>query len=87
MVGLRLARVAALALIVGCSPTHAPQSGSEETGCCCAYENCRPAFTQESCAKQGDFQGWTYTWHPGACTDADTYPAPDTPRAAPTPKS
>jgi hypothetical protein len=70
-------------LAVGCSSigTHSPAAGSESTGCCCAYDNCRDAFTQDACAKQGDFQGWTYAWHAGPCTVADHYPATDLPKA------
>ena len=56
------------------------QGGSdprEPVGCCCTYGDCRERFTQEECASEGEFQGWTYTWHNGECSAQDVYPAPD----------
>jgi hypothetical protein len=70
---------------VGCSSMrsdrHAP--GSDVVGCCCAYDNCAESLTNGGCARRAEFQGWTYTWHQGPCTDADTYPAPDHPANRP----
>jgi hypothetical protein len=51
----------------------------EPAGCCCAYGDCREEFTQEACARKGEFQGWTYTWHAGECATYDVYPALDHP--------
>ena len=53
------------------------QVAPEPTGCCCSYGERRERFTQETCASEGEFQGWRYTWHAGECTERDTYPAPD----------
>jgi len=74
------ARTLALAgaVLAGCSTGRArPAKGP--IGCCCTYGNCRADLTEEHCAKEGQFQGWTFTWHPGACTSNDTYPAPERP--------
>jgi len=66
-----------LAFAVGCSIMKANTASTEPGGCCCAYGDCRKALTQPECVKQAEFQGWTYTWHAGECTDQDVYPAPD----------
>jgi len=66
-----------LALVMGCSTMSTKTASSEPVGCCCAYGNCRKALTEPECAKAGQFQGWTYTWHAGECTAQDVYPAPD----------
>jgi hypothetical protein len=67
------------AAAVGCSATTVRMAATsrEPVGCCCTYGDCRERFTQEECASGGEFQGWTYTWHAGACTKSDTYPASD----------
>jgi len=68
-----------LAFAAGCSATTlglAATSGEPE-GCCCTYGDCRERFTQEACVSEGEFQGWTYAWHAGPCTERDTYPASD----------
>jgi hypothetical protein len=61
----------------GCSTMTTKTSGP--IGCCCTYAICRADLSQPECSKEGQFQGWTSTWHPGACTEHDTYPAPDRP--------
>ena len=63
----------------GCSATTVKLASTSQdpVGCCCTYGDCRERFTQENCASEGEFQGWTYTWHAGACNKSDTYPAPD----------
>lgn len=64
----------------GCAPRHtAPAAG---TGCCCAFDNCRPGYSQSECVANARFQGWTYTWHEGACTSSDLFPAPDRPTSS-----
>ena len=70
-----------LALAAACSASTArlPPAPDEPAGCCCAFGDCREQFTQEACARGGEFQGWTYTWHAGECTTYDVYPAPDHP--------
>ena len=30
------------------------------------------------CVKEAEFQGWTYAWHPGACTKDDKAPVLET---------
>ena len=73
------ARVLLLAFAVGCS-TSTPRlaaTAREPVGCCCTYGDCRERFTQEECAREGEFEGWTYTWHTGECSAQDVYPAPD----------
>ena len=37
----------------------------------------RQQLTEEQCVSLANFQGWTYAWHAGVCTDGDTYPALD----------
>ena len=72
------ARVLLLALAVGCSASTARLPVTQEpVGCCCTYGDCRERFTHEDCASEGQFQGWTHTWHTGECGDQDVYPAPD----------
>jgi len=70
-----------LALVAACSASTARVAAAPEepAGCCCSYGDCREQFTQEACAREGEFQGWTYTWHAGECTSQDVYPAPDHP--------
>jgi len=73
------ARVLLLAFAVGCtaSRTRVAATPPAPVGCCCTYGDCRERFTQEQCASEGEFQGWTYTWHTGECGAQDVYPAPD----------
>jgi len=67
-----------LLLATACSTITARRAMSDApVGCCCAYGDCRERFTQEQCVNEGEFQGWTYAWHAGPCTDGDTYPARD----------
>jgi hypothetical protein len=54
----------------------------DPAGCCCGYGDCRADLTQDACVSEAEFQGWTYTWHAGACTDQDSHPAPDRPASA-----
>jgi hypothetical protein len=65
------------AALAGCSTMSAKPAATGRVGCCCTYGDCRKDFTQSDCAKEGEFQGWTFTWHPGACTANETYPAPN----------
>jgi hypothetical protein len=68
-----------LAAGAGCSAmsTHQATQPQAPIGCCCTYGDCREKFTQQNCVSEGEFQGWTYAWHPGPCTKDDTYPARD----------
>lgn len=77
--GVRKILLALLAFVAGCAAMNARQAATprEPTACCCTYGSCRERFTQEECASEGEFQGWTYTWHAGPCTENDTYPASD----------
>lgn len=50
---------------------------TEPVGCCSTYGDCRERFTQEACVNEGEFQGWTSTWHAAECTPQDVSPAPD----------
>ena len=70
-----------LAFAAGCSLSTARTAATpaEPAGCCCTYGDCRERFAQEACASEGEFQGWTYTWHAGECTAQDVSPAPDYP--------
>ncbi len=61
----------------GCGPRRGASATS--TGCCCAFDNCRSGYSQPECVANAQFQGWTYTWHDGACTSSDRFPAPDAP--------
>jgi hypothetical protein len=65
------------AALAGCSTMRTKPAATGPVGCCCTFGDCRTNFTHENCVKEGEFQGWTFTWHPGACTASDTYPAPD----------
>jgi hypothetical protein len=60
-----------------CAP-HRTTPGTA-TGCCCAFDNCLAGYSQPDCVANAQFQGWTYTWHEGACTSSDRFPAPDAP--------
>ena len=62
-----------LAVVMGCSTAtvRLTERPEEPVGCCCAYGDCRDRFTGEQCASEGDFQGWTYAWHAGPCTETD----------------
>jgi hypothetical protein len=71
--------VLAGAVLAGCSSATPRPGTTGPVGCCCTFGDCRKDFTEAECAKEGQFQGWTFTWHPGACTANDTYPAPDRP--------
>ena len=71
-----------LALAVGCSTMNGKTVSTEPEGCCCAYGDCRPALTQPACERNAEFQGWTYTWHAGECTEHDLYPAVDYPTSS-----
>ncbi len=73
--GLARLLIGLVVLGAGCTGTLADRSPNEPTGCCCASDNCRPALSQEACSREAQFQGWTYTWHPGDCTASDTFPA------------
>lgn len=74
----RRARRPALALLValtaGCAATGSrpvpAATPATAPGCCCTLGTCR-ALSQEDCVAESQFQGWTYKWHPGACSDAD----------------
>ena len=67
-----------LLLVTACSTiTARPVTFDAPVGCCCAYGDCRERLTQEQCVKEGEFQGWTYAWHAGPCTDGDRHPARD----------
>jgi hypothetical protein len=74
--------VLAGAVLTGCSTVSARPSATGPVGCCCTFGDCRKDFTQNDCVREGEFQGWTYTWHPGACDANDRYPAPDVPPPA-----
>jgi hypothetical protein len=50
----------------GCSTMTTRTAGPR--GCCCTYANCRADLSQPECAKEGEFQGWTSTWHPAPAT-------------------
>ena len=56
---------------------HPAANATDPVGCCCGYYRCTPSFTQAGCASDAQFGGWTYTWHEGACTSTDHYPATD----------
>ena len=71
------ARVLLLAFAVGCSTSRLAATAREPVGCCCTYGDCRERYTHEECASEGEFQGWTYTWHTGDCSAQDVYPASD----------
>jgi len=73
------ALVVMLVVAAGCSTTAVRQTATSEepVGCCCAYGDCRERLTQEECASVANFQGWTYAWHAGPCTETDGYPASD----------
>jgi hypothetical protein len=73
------ARVLLLAFVLGCSASTARVAAParQPVGCCCTYGDCRERFTQEECASEGEFEGWTYTRHTGECSAQDVYPAPD----------
>jgi len=61
-----------LLLATACSTiTARPAMSDAPVGCCCAYGDCR------ECVNEGEFQGWTYAWHPGPCAGGDTHPARD----------
>jgi hypothetical protein len=75
----RRSLVLAGTVFAGCSTVAPRPAVTGPVGCCCTFGDCRKDFTQSECAKEGEFQGWTYTWHPGPCTVADTHPAPDLP--------
>jgi hypothetical protein len=77
------ARSLALAgmVLTGCSTVSARHEAGGPVGCCCTFGNCRADLTRDNCAEEGQFQGWAFTWHPGACTSDDTHPAPDYPPA------
>ena len=66
-----------LTLAAGCSITTSKPPSEGSVGCCCTYGDCRERFTEHECASEGNFQGWTYTWHAGPCTENNTYPAVD----------
>ena len=67
---------ALLIAALGCSTTeHRAPRGP--VGCCCGYSRCAPAYSQPDCASVAQYEGWTYTWHEGACTASDHAPAPD----------
>jgi hypothetical protein len=75
-------RIALVALIAttACARRHPDiRRDAGPPGCCCSYYNCRSDYGQDECARNGEFQGWTYSWHEGACTDADRHPSQDTP--------
>jgi len=68
----------ALALLVlGCSTAQHKPTGP--VGCCCGRTRCAADYTQPQCASVAQFQGWTYTWHEGACGANDHAPATDIP--------
>jgi len=68
-----------LAVALGCasSTVRVASTQPDRVGCCCTYGDCRERFTQHECVSEGQFQGWTYTWHAGECGADDVYPAPD----------
>ena len=73
---MRLANVGSAVLLVlalGCSAAATKPKAPDEgpVGCCCTYADCRQNFTQHACVEEAEFQGWTYGWHPGACTAQD----------------
>lgn len=70
----KLLGVALLAFAIGCSAASSrpAPSSSEPTGCCCSLGTCRGDLSETDCVSEAQFQGWTYKWHPGACTAADT---------------
>jgi len=68
--------MALLIAALGCTATeHRAPRGP--LGCCCTYTRCAAEYLQPDCASVAQYEGWTYTWHQGACNASDHAPAPD----------